>query len=73
MMLSSVDLPQPEAPTMQAKCASGISSETRSIACTRPLRVSNIIETSETEIELIARRAPSTGRGANRASERAHR
>ena len=45
MMFSSVDLPQPEAPTRQVKWASGISSVTPSSACSDPRRVANVIET----------------------------
>jgi hypothetical protein len=53
MMFSSVDFPQPDAPTMQAKLASGISIETWSIARTSRRRVRKTIETSLTAMPLI--------------------
>src|SRR5712692_4046737 len=50
MILSSVDFPQPEGPTMQRNSEASILKLTPSTPGTRPEGVSQTIETSETSI-----------------------
>ena len=60
--INSVDLPQPEGPTMHANCPSGTVSEMRSRAVTSPWRLRKRIATSVISISLMRGPSPRMGK-----------